>query len=135
MDFWCSFVLKTYREVQSPSIPGRWITLSLIHVCVSRWAFVFPMNSLPLLFCASASSSELEPEPMDELSWLSGGQVRNPSPDSEREGVSVSDRILSRLFGLINFLIFKVIQLPRLQTGQMRQEVRRRTIRTRGRRK
>lgn len=52
---------------------------------------------------------------MEELSWLSWGQGRKPSPNSDREGVSVRERILSRLFGLINFLIFKVIQLPRLQ--------------------
>lgn len=73
------------------------------------------LYSLPLLFCVSVSSSELEPEPMEELSWLSWGQVRKTSPSSDRDGVSVRERILSRLFGLINFLIFKVIQLPRLQ--------------------
>ena len=52
---------------------------------------------------------------MEELSWLSWGQVRKTSPSSDRDGVSVRERILSRLFGLINFRIFKVIQLPRLQ--------------------
>lgn len=76
---------------------------------------MFRLYSLLLLFCVSVSSSELEPEPMDELSWLSWGNARKPSP--EVEGVSVRERILSRLFGLINFLIFKVIQLPRLQKG------------------
>lgn len=77
------------------------------------------LYSLPLLFCVSVSSSELEPEPMEELSWLSWGQVRKTFPSSDRDGVSVRERILSRLFGLINFLIFKVIQLPRLQRADL----------------
>lgn len=67
-----------------------------------------------LLMCESVSSSELVPEPMDELSWLSWGNIRKLSPNSDRDGVSVRDRILSRLFGLISFFIFRVIQLPRL---------------------
>lgn len=84
---------------------------------------MFPLYSLLLRFCVRVSSSELEPEPMEELSWLSGGQVRKPSPDSDREGVRVRERILSRLFGLISFLIFKVIQLPRLpRTERARSE-------------
>lgn len=87
------------------------LILGSTSVCV----YAFLLYSLLLLFCVSVSSSELEPEPMDELSWLSWGNVRKPSPYSEREGVSVRERILSRLFGLINFLIFKVIQLPRLR--------------------
>lgn len=86
---------------------------------------VLVLYLLPLLFCVSVSSSEFEPEPMEELSWLSWGQVRKTSPSSDRDGVSVRERILSRLFGLINFLIFKVIQLPRLrgadETGVRRQ--------------
>lgn len=52
---------------------------------------------------------------MEELSWLSWGQVRKTSPSSDRDGVSVRERILSRLLGLISFRIFKVIQLPRLR--------------------
>lgn len=52
---------------------------------------------------------------MEELSWLSCGQVRKTSPSSDRDGVSVRERILSRLLGLISFRIFKVIQLPRLR--------------------
>lgn len=76
---------------------------------------------------------------MEELSWLSWGQDRKPSPNSDREGVSVRERILSRLFGLINFLIFKVIQLPRLQRtdeegseteDQQEQEERQRNIKS-----
>lgn len=106
-----SFVLNRERLV--PSVEAETpLTRTCKCVCVS------PLYSLLLLFCVRVSSSELEPEPMDELSWLSGGQVRKPSPDSDREGVRVRERILSRLFGLISFLIFKVIQLPRLpRTG------------------
>lgn len=85
-----------------------------MQIIMYRDVSVFNLYSLLLLLCVSVSSRELEPEPMDELSWLSWGQVRKPSPDSDRDGVSVSERILSRLFGLISFLIFKVIQLPRL---------------------
>lgn len=67
------------------------------------------------------SSSEFEPEPTDELSWLSiGGTDRKPSPESERVGVSVRERMRSRLLGLISFFIFRVIQLPRLERGMER---------------
>lgn len=82
---------------------------SWVYTCV----YVSPVYSRFL--CVSVSSNELEPEPIEELSWLSCVKARKPSPDSERDGVSVSERILSRLLGLINFLIFRVIQFPRLQ--------------------
>lgn len=73
-----------------------------------------------LLWWVRLSSSELDPEPTDELSWLSGcGSVRNPSLDSERDGVCVRERMRSRLFGLMSFLIFSVIQFPLLQKQQL----------------
>lgn len=105
------FSIKSFRKLELFLILG--LNLS---VCMSLY-------SLLLLFCVSVSSSELEPEPIDELSWLSWGNNRKSSPSSERDGVSVRERILSRLFGLISFFIFRVIQLPRLWRKTARQGV------------
>lgn len=42
-----------------------------MQIIMYRDVCVFNLYSLLLLLCVSVSSSELEPEPMDELSWLS----------------------------------------------------------------
>lgn len=121
-----SLILSMARQLPSVKVE----TLSMI--LMYRYVCVFRLYSLLLFFCVSVSSSELEPEPTDELSRLSCGQVRKPSPNSDREGVNVRERIRSRLFGLMNFLIFNVIQFPRLQNERQSKEWERRQTRTRG---
>ena len=109
-------ILRMTRQVSLVEVE----TMPLLNFYV-QVGCVFALYSLLLLFCVSVSSSELEPEPMEELSWLSWGKVRKLSPDSDRDGVSVRDRIFSRLLGLISFLIFRVIQLPRLKGRSSRE--------------
>lgn len=76
--------------------------------------------SLLLFLVPRVCPSSRELEPTEELSWLSWwGSCRNPSLDSERVGVSVTDFRRSRFpsfLDLISFLIFRVIQLPLLSS-------------------
>lgn len=76
--------------------------------------------SLLLFLVPRVCPSSRELEPTEELSWLSWwGSCRNPSLDSERVGVSVTDLRRSRFpsfLDLISFLIFRVIQLPLLSS-------------------
>lgn len=76
--------------------------------------------SLLLFLVPRVCPSSRELEPTEELSWLSWwGSCRNPSLDSERVGVSVTDLRRSRVpsfLDLISFLIFRVIQLPLLSS-------------------
>ncbi|RLW07240.1 hypothetical protein DV515_00004253 [Chloebia gouldiae] len=75
------------------------------------WLFTAPALGEGSKVCPS--SRELEPT--EELSWLSWwGSCRNPSLDSERVGVSVTDLRRSRFpsfLDLISFLIFRVLVL------------------------